>query len=982
MPKQKREIFAQRALTRARVLRDQTVRSIIDIQSIAALVDADQSPKEELSVRIENLESLFKRFQDHQDDVLNALIELDDVDEYSVDQKISNTVENSYYGIRAVAARVFPAEPRSSSASNTLSASTSSASVVSLPKIELPKFDGNLTQWRSFRDKFVSLIRRNSSLSSTDQFHYQLSCLSGPALSIINSLPLTENNYDIAWSTLSSRYENQRLLATAHMEKLFAFRPINSESLSALLTFATVFQENIAAIKALGIVDLSDFMLFFIGSRLLDPITRQLFEGSVSQDTVPTFDTLLKFVHQRCRVLENIRGSEKTETRYQRAKPVVTYRSSNVAATDVHKSISQTSQPRSGSTYFDKNKVSCVYCKNTHAVYKCHAFAKLSVNKRRDFVLSSNLCFSCMSPKHRAAACPSKVNCKFCNRRHHSLLHLAEDTQEQTNIVNNDIQVSQMTSSTSTEPQNTVFSGSVRAISTVVLGTAIVHIKDHQGYPQAVRVLLDSGSQISAMTSECASRLNLPIHKCHTNIVGISHNPVTKVKGITSCTFAPQHCQEVSFECEEVFILPNITPPMPSDLLPASVRNQYQHLTLADPTFDVPSRVDMLVGGDIFPYIVRPCADIVHNPGHPSALDTQLGWVIVGPLSTPHSSSPISLAITSTTSLDSMLRQFWTIEEPCRPEIPTTENELCEKWFIKNTSRHPSGKFCVALPFRDEVTFLAPKSRMSPTAVYSTSSHGLGDSRSLAMKRFFNLEKRLHNDPVLYDSYRKFMNEYLSLGHMKLATEPGKYFIPHHAVLRQDGDVSKLRVVFDASASSTSGVSLNDVLCVGPKLQMDIKDILLRCRLNKYVFTADIEKMYRQIFVKPADRLYQHIFWRNSSCEAVQEYELMTVTYGVSSAPYLAIRCLHKLDALYGNRFPLAKGILTEMTYVDDIVVGADSEDKLIEIQKQIISLLRLGGCRLKKWTSNCAVILGRVPRGTGPNCFPLIQKTRTPLKY
>jgi len=48
---------------------------------------------------------------------------------------------------------------------------------------------------------------------------------------------------------------------------------------------------------------------------------------------------------------------------------------------------------------------------------------------------------------------------------------------------------------------------------------------------------------------------------------------------------------------------------------------------------------------------------------------------------------------------------------------------------------------------------------------------------------------------------------------------------------------------------------------------------------------------------------------------------------------------------------------------VDDIVVGADSEEELLSLQKQIVVLLRSGGCELKKWTSNCPQILQQVPK-------------------
>ncbi|XP_008183572.1 uncharacterized protein LOC103309580 [Acyrthosiphon pisum] len=120
--------------------------------------------------------------------------------------------------------------------------------------------------------------------------------------------------------------------------------------------------------------------------------------------------------------------------------------------------------------------------------------------------------------------------------------------------------------------------------------------------------------------------------------------------------------------------------------------------------------------------------------------------------------------------------------------------------------------------------------------------------------------------------------------------------------------------------------------------------------------------MYRQILIRSEDRPFQHILWRDSPVEEIKEFELLTVIYGVSSAPYLAIRCLHELNAQESHRFPGTKGILTDATYVDDIVVGADSEKELLSLQKQIVDLLWSGGCEVKKWTSNCPQILQQIP--------------------
>jgi len=133
------------------------------------------------------------------------------------------------------------------------------------------------------------------------------------------------------------------------------------------------------------------------------------------------------------------------------------------------------------------------------------------------------------------------------------------------------------------------------------------------------------------------------------------------------------------------------------------------------------------------------------------------------------------------------------------------------------------------------------------------------------------------------------MDDYLTLGHMTPASVPGKYFILHHAVVKHKEKGLKIRVVFDASVKSTSGRSLNDFLCTGLKLQTEISDVLLRSRFYRYVFVADIAKMYRQIRVREEDCVYQHILWRRSPEEEVQEYQLLTFTYGVNSIPCAAV---------------------------------------------------------------------------------------------
>lgn len=125
----------------------------------------------------------------------------------------------------------------------------------------------------------------------------------------------------------------------------------------------------------------------------------------------------------------------------------------------------------------------------------------------------------------------------------------------------------------------------------------------------------------------------------------------------------------------------------------------------------------------------------------------------------------------------------------------------------------------------------------------------LGHSRDIALKRLLHLERRLSRDPELKAQYVQFMNEYLTLGHMKRVdmspSEDSKsYYLPHHCVFKGLKQSSKIRVVFDASCKSSNGVSLNDILRVGLVVQQDLMSIVMRFRTIAYVMVADIIKMY------------------------------------------------------------------------------------------------------------------------------------------
>ncbi|XP_037942903.1 uncharacterized protein LOC119675768 [Teleopsis dalmanni] len=144
----------------------------------------------------------------------------------------------------------------------------------------------------------------------------------------------------------------------------------------------------------------------------------------------------------------------------------------------------------------------------------------------------------------------------------------------------------------------------------------------------------------------------------------------------------------------------------------------------------------------------------------------------------------------------------------------------------------------------------------------------------------------------------------------------------------------------------------------GPVVQNELSSILLRFRKPRFVFTTDIEKMYRQILINPRDEHLQIIIWRESPEENLCYYKLKTVTYGTRAAPYLATKCLHTLAREHTIKFPLGSATLSKHFYGNDGLSGSDSLMEAIATKDQLIKILATAGFKPRKWCANNAQLL------------------------
>ncbi len=139
--------------------------------------------------------------------------------------------------------------------------------------------------------------------------------------------------------------------------------------------------------------------------------------------------------------------------------------------------------------------------------------------------------------------------------------------------------------------------------------------------------------------------------------------------------------------------------------------------------------------------------------------------------------------------------------------------------------------------------------------------------------------------------------------------------------------------MFDGAAKTKYGPSLNDVLETGPNLNPDLLSVLLRFRLHKIAWIADIEKAFLNIALQPEDAEAIRFLWPKepgNPCSELTALKWIRVPIGLSPSPFLLRICINKHLLSVKHRFPETVQQIEEQLYVEDYLGGADKEEKAI----------------------------------------------------
>ena len=382
---------------------------------------------------------------------------------------------------------------------------------VRLPKLELKHFNGNLMEWTSFWDSYSSSIHENSNLSEIDKFNYLHSLLEKSAAEAVSGLKITSANYQEAVDILKNRFGNLQQIVNAHMNALLNLTKVgNVEDLKGLRQLHGKVDGHMRGMKSLE-VDSKSYGSLLI-PVLLEKLPKELrLEATRKLKGNWELDELIQIFKEELEARERasvLQSSPKDSTQKQIFKPKF----------------------QSAAFLFAGGLTpTCTYCQRPHTSNSCSTVT--DINERKEILKRSGRCFICLRKNHVARDCKSKTKCFKCDKRHHISICPSSfnekpappeqevsqpPTSAGSQFVNNQTvppRITQQGNQSLHQPENTHVNMFVDRKSSILLQTApatICNPNDPSKSYQA-RLIFDTGSQRSYITTRLKERLHLPM---------------------------------------------------------------------------------------------------------------------------------------------------------------------------------------------------------------------------------------------------------------------------------------------------------------------------------------------------------------------------------------------------------------------------------------------------------------------------------------
>ena len=289
---------------------------------------------------------------------------------------------------------------------------------IKLAKLDLATFDGvDIDAFADFKDDHYTNVYCNKALTPATKMSYLRRTCKGDALQMISGFTLSAESYETAWNLLCRRYGRPERVAMRHISALLRLeQPKQARGQAYVNSIYKLYTE-----VNLHVRSLENLITTLKAEDILVPLIVSKFPASFLHEFSKTFkdkDTklqdVLMFLESECQRYEFVCDiSQNMGENYTKEKSQNFTNPTRGSAVALQVQTDDTSET---SLNAGKQRVSCAYCKDTHASRLCSKFWKSSIGDRRELVLQAKLCFRCLNSGHMARDC-SKV-CKICGGNH------------------------------------------------------------------------------------------------------------------------------------------------------------------------------------------------------------------------------------------------------------------------------------------------------------------------------------------------------------------------------------------------------------------------------------------------------------------------------------------------------------------------------------------------------------------------------------
>ena len=710
------------------------------------------------------------------------------------DQKREDALKVQLESVRAAAA----AHPHSSS---TTAVSTPPGSrhlcLASKIKLEVPKFNGNPLHWFQFWGDFEELIASNTSLTNIEKFTYLNQALLTPeSQKIAAEAGGPRKNFDKSVKALKASYEDKRLIYQRSVQKFVETGRdlgLNRKDLNSLKSSLNGIETTMEQCEGDTLDKMKAAIMLLKFGRDLEAAWKR---ETTKLKEPPSTKVVVDFLD------DQLTSISSTREEFDHIQPL----SHPLSGKQIKKTVHRISAPTALG--------SCPACSSTgHSLARCNGYRNWGLKRKNDLVKAHNLCYNCLQAGHRISACTNKGTCRECKRRHHTTLH---DPAKVVTPPAATTPASTNSTPSTEEVSNRVIRQPLLAAATAspmtlheVHPTAAVTLWNKQ-ISQPTRTFIDHGSAACLINESLVKKLKLP--KCRNEatvrgIVGrmnLKYTVEVSVAYLSSASDLLPPAESFPVTCyvvKDVNVCANIPDYDNPDLL------QFMHnkAPWADPREFSQQPIELLLSTSAVAKGRVAQTDVLHRDNINLVADLyKIGWVINGNMPGPRSAAPVIRAVTlldkeeeeeKDEELKADLTRLWQLEEVGHNS--SKHPDPAEAHYLQTSSRQESGRYVVSLPRKDP----APE---------------LGFSRPTAFHRFVWNERSLQKKGKLPD-YQKALWEYIRMDHAEVipkqdveASIDQTFYLPSHGVVKANSTTTKVRVVFDGSAKTSTKVSLND----------------------------------------------------------------------------------------------------------------------------------------------------------------------------